>query len=250
MKDLPYYRLWVKDFDTNENVRLLNLPEAGLYLFALNHAWVNDGLPGTPKDIARALKIPGKEFSRYWPRVSQCFSPGTDGRLRNKRQEEERTEAKTASERGRANVQNRYKKATTVEELYVSGSTRAVESVSVSGSVSEKTLTFDDFHKFHEVCEIAELSLADSDLTACRVWWVRLSIEEKLAAVQGIKARVAAGEFADSAFRPLPQNYLRQKLWQRPIRERRDPGVDKQHAQRNEVLELTKAIGAMRGRRE
>jgi uncharacterized protein YdaU (DUF1376 family) len=90
MKALPYYRLYPKDFDTDEAMRLLDVSESGLYLWCLNHAWVNDGLPAEPEEIRRALKVTARVFSKLWPRVSKCFMVCSDGRLRSKRQEEER----------------------------------------------------------------------------------------------------------------------------------------------------------------
>jgi uncharacterized protein YdaU (DUF1376 family) len=87
--------MYPKDFDTDENVRMLDLTETGLFVLCLNHAWINDGLPADPEDIARALKIPN--LSKIWPRVSKCFYPDGD-RLRNKRQEEERSVAVAKSE--------------------------------------------------------------------------------------------------------------------------------------------------------
>ena len=95
MTRLPYFRMYPKDFDTDENVRMLDLTETGLFVLCLNHAWINDGLPADPEDIARALKIPN--LSKIWPRVSKCFYPDGD-RLRNKRQEEERSVAVAKSE--------------------------------------------------------------------------------------------------------------------------------------------------------
>lgn len=69
--------------------------ELGLYIIALNHAWVNEGLPAGDDDVGRALKVPN--FAKLWPRVRECFSL-IDGRLRNKRQEQEREDAIRISE--------------------------------------------------------------------------------------------------------------------------------------------------------
>ncbi len=254
MRNLPYYRLWVKDFDTNESVRELNLAEAGLFLFALNHAWVNDGLPADPESIRRVLKISPSEFRRHWPLVAKCFYQDSSNRLRNKRQEEERAEALSASVRNTANVRRRYDKPTTVEESYPSGSTtrgRANESESVSDSEggSKELSLQDDFHRFTEACAIAEMVGSESDLFMARTWWVRLDLADRLAAVAGIKDRVAAGEYDEARYRPLPQNYLQQKLWQRTIRPRAAPMPEKIHTKRNEVLQLSKVFSAMRNQK-
>ena len=98
-KELPFYKMFPKDFDTNEKVRMLDCREAGVYLFALNHAWINDGLPGNDDDIGRVLKIPVRDFRESWPAVKRCFFVAEDGRLRNARQEEERKKAQEKSEK-------------------------------------------------------------------------------------------------------------------------------------------------------
>ena len=110
MKDLPYYRMWVKDFDTNEAVRSLNLAEAGLFLFALNHAWINDGIPESENEIGRILKLTVRQMKQLWPRVSLCFYSDGKGRLRNKRQEEERVNATKKSKQASDAVAERERK--------------------------------------------------------------------------------------------------------------------------------------------
>ncbi len=136
-RDLPYYKLWVKDFDTNENVRMLNLAEAGLFLFALNHAWVNDGLPAADDDVGRVLKLSVRELRAYWPRVSKCFYLADDGRLRNQRQEEERESANKKSKQASEAVAERERKRNERSiERSSSDDLRAYDYDYVSGSSS------------------------------------------------------------------------------------------------------------------
>ncbi len=95
-----------------------------------------------------------------------------------------------------------------------------------------------------DVCHMAEMQGSETDLKAARVLWVRLSLSEQLAACKGIKDRIAAGELADPGFRPLPQNYLKNRIWQRTVRNKHgDPALDKQHAKRNEVVKLARIFG-------
>ena len=115
MRDLPYYKMWVKDFETNEAVRGMNLKEAGLFVFALNHAWVNDGLPQEPTEIGRVLKLAPRDLKECWPRVEKCFPVGADGRRRNPRQEHERSEAASKSEKASKAVRTRYENSTNVD---------------------------------------------------------------------------------------------------------------------------------------
>jgi hypothetical protein len=116
LKRLPYYKMYPQDFDCDEKVRLLNMKEAGLFLFALNHAWVNDGLPSEPDEIARVLRVPLRDFRLSWPRVSVMFAADCCGRLRNKRQEAERLEATSKSLKATESINVRWKSDTNVSK--------------------------------------------------------------------------------------------------------------------------------------
>ncbi len=159
---LPYYRMWVKDFDTNEAVRLLSVPEVGLFVLCLNHAWVNDGLPADPAAIAKLLKVPIRDFGKWWPNVSLCFSPESGGtRLRNGRQEKERNEAKSISDKAKASADKRWSARNTVAlPAQSEGNARAYESVSVSSFSSSEVLK--------PQTSGAKISIEDFDL-----WWAR-----------------------------------------------------------------------------
>lgn len=107
-------------------------------------------------------------------------------------------------------------------------------------------LVRDTFPQFLAACDLAEMNGSEADLKTAHSEWNRLDLGQQLAACQGIKDRVAAGELADPGFRPLPQNYLKNKTWQRTIRRKQEPAGDKQRAHRNEVLALTKLFGGMK----
>ncbi len=221
-KDLPYYRMWVKDFDTDEKVQLLTLSEAGLYLFALNHAWINDGLPELPADIAKTLHVSTKEFNRNWPKVSPLFVLSSDGRRRNPRQESERALTAEKSVKASESAKHRWESDANASETHSERNARAYGSDSVSGFDSNKTsLRIENFNLFLEVCDMAEMRGSGSDLKAARFEWGRLSLIDQLAACKGIKDRIAAGELADPGFRPLMQNYLKNHTWERTIRDKR-----------------------------
>lgn len=244
-KDLPYYRLWVKDFDTNEAVRMLNLPEAGLFLFCLNHAWINDGLPSAPEAVARVLKIPLKEFLKHWGAVSACFLSDGSGRLRNGRQEAERIQAQNKSRQASEAVAERERKRnrrSSSDDLRAydsdSGSVSDVDSIKTSLPI------LDDFGRFAEICHAAQLPASESDLRAAKFEWGRLDFQQKLDAVQGLKDRIAAGELADAGFRPLPQNYLKNRVWQRPVRERKAVQAQSKNDRALEILKENLAMDA------
>ncbi len=76
----------------------------------------------------------------------------------------------------------------------------------------------DDSGSFREAVSLCELPASEMDLAAAKMEWKQLDPDQKRAALKGLNDRHAAGEFADPAFRPLPQNYLKKRLWQRPVR--------------------------------
>jgi hypothetical protein len=102
MGNLPYYKLYPKEFDADEHVRMMELAELGLFMRALNHAWVNDGLPLEHEAVRRLLKTGKKDFARAWPAVERCFPVAQDGRRRNEYQEQQRAEAMLKQVRARA----------------------------------------------------------------------------------------------------------------------------------------------------
>ena len=185
MKDLPYYRMWVKDFDTNEHVRALNLAEAGLFLFALNHAWINDGLPGSEYEIGRILKLTVRQMKQHWPRVALCFFDDGNGRLRNKRQEEERLNATKKSKQASDAVAERERKRIGRSSDDVSGdhlrararadSDSVVDSVSENKEIplapisqSEWPITASEIRKHDPACDdIFVLKLVQATVQAC-----------------------------------------------------------------------------------
>lgn len=75
-----------------------------------------------------------------------------------------------------------------------------------------------DFAKFQEAAIEAGLHGSESDWDQAKYEWNRLDFEQKTLAVKGLRERKVAGEFTDPAYRPLPQNYLKKRTWQRPVR--------------------------------
>ena len=100
MSKPPAFQWYPKDADTDENVRGMDDAEYGFYHRCLNHAWINDGLPGDLPELARIMGRPIQRVERYWVRVGRCFQI-VDGRFRNSKQEAQRTEAKAFQEKRR-----------------------------------------------------------------------------------------------------------------------------------------------------
>ncbi|MES2393502.1 MAG: hypothetical protein V4555_17835 [Acidobacteriota bacterium] len=94
-KSLPYFRWFPADAETDEAYSALTDPELGFFHRCLNKAWLNDGLPSEPDEIARVMKVTRQYLDKVWPRVSKMFSQRNDNpsRLGNRRQEEERSHA-------------------------------------------------------------------------------------------------------------------------------------------------------------
>lgn len=151
---LPFYKMYPKDFDTDEKCRGMSLEEAGLYLFALNHAWVNGGLPSEDEQVGRVLRLTVKEVRYIWPQVKQLFELYPDGRLRNPRQEKEREAARSKSEAATRSVRHRYERNTNVDRSYEDRRQnvviRASESV-FSSSSQEEEASFDAEKSFDEL---------------------------------------------------------------------------------------------------
>lgn len=108
---LPYFKMYPADADTDENYRILNDAELGFFTRCLNQSWVNGGLPVDPEDRARSLKTPRKIADQMWQRVGKMFVLSEDGsRYFNTRQEAEREDARTKSERATKSVRKRYER--------------------------------------------------------------------------------------------------------------------------------------------
>jgi uncharacterized protein YdaU (DUF1376 family) len=90
MNGSPAFRLYAQDFENDQAVRLMDLSEVGLYILLLCRAWTDGDIPDDGKAIARLVGRP--ESKKLWPAVRRCFDavPGREGRLQNRRLEEER----------------------------------------------------------------------------------------------------------------------------------------------------------------
>lgn len=115
----------------------------------------------------------------------------------------------------------------TVDETGGNRFMKRFPSVSVSDSVSgftEKSarettaILLDNFGPFLAAATECGLPASETDIQSAKFEWRSLDLEQKRLAIKGLHDRLVAGEFSDPAFRPLPQNYLKKRLWQRPVR--------------------------------
>jgi len=135
-KELPYFRWYPADAESDSRYAALSLPELGLFHRCLNFSWLNEGLPADPLEIGRSLRVSVRDMKALWPRVSECFEL-RDGRTYNRRQEEERAHARTKSERNTSAVRTRYERTSNVPTNEVQHA--RARAASVSGSVFEFT---------------------------------------------------------------------------------------------------------------
>ena len=112
---LPYLPWFPDDFRTSPSVEGMSAPAELLYRRALDAAWTHDGLPVGSREVRRltrwleAQEDGMPEFSEVWRVVSVHFHPD-GGRLRNPRQEKERTKAREAYLRRAHAANQRWKK--------------------------------------------------------------------------------------------------------------------------------------------
>jgi uncharacterized protein YdaU (DUF1376 family) len=111
-KPLPYYPLYVNDFDESHRVLAMNLAEVGLYLLALNESWKRGSIPDDPRRVAMLIRKDAREVQKAWPVVRACFMEnGAPGRLVNLRQETERAKALSKSLKATSAVESRYQES-------------------------------------------------------------------------------------------------------------------------------------------
>lgn len=98
-KALPYYPMYVNDFDEDPDVMDMNLAEVGLYLLCMNESWKRGSIPAEIEKIAIRIRRPVGDVHDAWPGIAQCWVPlnGDTSKLVNPRQELERNKAETIS---------------------------------------------------------------------------------------------------------------------------------------------------------
>ncbi len=88
----PAYLWYPRDFDMDEEVRLMTYEEEGIYRRLLDHQWFHGGIPADVKQIARLVpKVSLGRFQKCWPSMAAKFS-AQDGRLVNLKLEHVRGE--------------------------------------------------------------------------------------------------------------------------------------------------------------
>ena len=112
MKAYPYFKWYPADAETDEWYSSLNDQELGFFHRCLNKAWTNNGLPPDMDALASLMRVNRKYLDKLWGKVGERFSP-TDTihpRLVNPRQEKERLEAISKSQKATKSIRTRYER--------------------------------------------------------------------------------------------------------------------------------------------
>lgn len=267
-KPFPYMKWYPSDFDSDEEVKLMTLEELGFYLKCLNHSWVNKGLPGSVELIARLTGLSAEHAERLWGVVGRKYRR-SGNRYVNDRQERERAAAievsKKRSAAGKSGADAKHKPqqkhGTCDVDAEANGkdfagvrafSSGCNNSGFLNSSEDEKTPeavlpadlahlasavdspkpTPDGWEEFVEAASRAQMVLDPAVSSEACKCWRGLSMEDRLAAVDGIRKRIANGDYADGAYIPSAENYIRKRKWRESLRPapspsppRRDPGA-------------------------
>lgn len=104
----PAFSMYPKDYLASEDITLMPPEAEGLYNRCLMLAWDNRGLPPDPADV---LKLVGTKYvpcwKTAWPPVRKKFYE-KDGRLWNKRQEQERDKQTQRATKARESANARW----------------------------------------------------------------------------------------------------------------------------------------------
>lgn len=88
----PAFQFYPKDFLADERVRLMSMPERGVYITLICLCWSEGTLPADTQTLSRIAGMPVASFRKLWPAVEVCFrpSPRDASRLIHPRLERER----------------------------------------------------------------------------------------------------------------------------------------------------------------
>jgi hypothetical protein len=171
----PSFQWYPKDAETDENVKLMDFAEYGLYHRCLDHAWINRGLPSDLNELARLLRCPISVLKKLWPRVSPCLLTGTDGRLTNPKQEQQRGGAGKTSEVRRAAANARWsanaeqidaKRNAFASRLHPTASATAFASATTSSNDSPPTEFLETIQAW--IGDFVGDSFPKADIALCR----------------------------------------------------------------------------------
>lgn len=210
-KELPYFRWYPADAESDSKYASLDLAELGLYHRCLNHAWLNNGIPDDLTELSRELRIPEKEVRRLWPRVSRCFVVSPDMRARNPRQEEERRMAVSKSDKASSSATAGQKN----EPGFIYLATRASDGAVKIGSTNNvarriaqlkyryraESITLTDSFRVEDMCRSeSEIHASVADKRVAGEWYAITDEDKTAITLWGDKE-------GDSQYHPSPRAY-------------------------------------------
>lgn len=96
----PSYPWYPRDYEFDEDVKLMTYEQEGIYRRLLDHQWFHQGIPADPKQVAILVpKVSQRAFLRLWPGIARKFEPSPDGRLINPKLERVRKEWRAFKDR-------------------------------------------------------------------------------------------------------------------------------------------------------
>jgi len=111
--DLPWFKFYVRDFLTDQDVILMSPAERGTYVTLMCYCWLEGSLPAAPAKLARLCNVSSAEFDDLWGTLERHFVVKRD-RLTHPRLDGLRKEALTQrqrqSEGGRRGAERRWHK--------------------------------------------------------------------------------------------------------------------------------------------
>ena len=81
MNNPPAFQFYPADFLADINVQAMSMEERGVYITALSHCWIEDGLPVGSRVV--------EGWFKQYPTIANCFIE-KDGKYRNRRLDKER----------------------------------------------------------------------------------------------------------------------------------------------------------------
>lgn len=240
-KSLPYFRWFTADAESDERYRSMTDAQCGFFHRCLNMSWENEGLPADMDRLASMMRVSRDYLDSVF--VRECWHE-KDGRLYNRRQEEERAHATSNSEKRSASAKQMHsKRRANAEQMQSKCSARAYESESVSESDSSEKETSEEkpetnvrefpvlmswqvdetyvpfVEVWRRVQEVTGKALLEEDFTDAHFRWKRMDIDQKLLAIKTTSDHLDLGVWTgatDPQFIPLPGRYL-EKEYKRPV---------------------------------
>ena len=107
MAKLPYFKWYPSEAEVDDDWRAMTMAQRGLFVTLLNVSWMNNGLPMEDERIARIAGLSLEDFSDLWAAVKVKFIE-RDCRLVNERQEKDRREVVSKSNKSRQSAESRW----------------------------------------------------------------------------------------------------------------------------------------------